>query len=608
MSGDSGYIQIHERAIYDLSNADTVEILRRINAGTAQVYYVDYGEANPPVLHPVEDAPHGFWQFHDRHPFWPNDGYKIYDSLVTKGDLTEDADGNRHIDYEGGFVPSRPDAVGATIQHSLGNWSVFRVNDNRLGARVIIPASLGVTQADANTYADALAFVKWLDSFRNQGEAVPDAFATELGAFTGRRWRPPDDPDDAASRSFNLSFFSLGNATIPGSQHIIMMTFEFVIHPDSGEAADVNVNDFAEVVNAAFGTIPATGQTVEPPFGAANVTARASRLKSNDGDLYMAGGLAMVQWMDPGSNTLREMPLSGFGRNFDYQHLPARQGGGRWAPRPLERPRLDLINFRGTTDSDLYIEPASSFVAFSGADRDLIIRNRSVANSLTVYIEKTLSNPTRVLILQPGEHMALRASLELTGESEFSILVAPPRYMVRAGASLNVNANNYLWTTGGVEFAFRPWFNNIHGTVRQDADEFAFGAASGYNSGIMLNDGIIDSVHAVNITHHGDLIFYEQAECEIRGSGVLGGGHSSVLIRQRGARVDVLSRDWHPSLSGVGSHRTYTTAFIDECQPGDRYISGIIYIRSGTTLTFTGGSFRINGISQIMRVIPRIDI
>ena len=604
---DPGHISLHERAIYDPDNADAIEILRRINNGTARAYYLDYGEADPDVLHPVEDAPHAFHQFHNVHQFWPDDGYKIYDSLVTKGDLNEGADGNRHIEYDGGFVPTKPDAVGATIQHSLGNWSVFRASDTRFGFRIIIPASLGVTQTDANTYPDAIAFVKWLDSYRTQGVAIPDAFATTNAAFTGRRWRLPDDPNDATSRSFDLSFVSLANATIPGSQHIIMMTFEFLVHPDSGTALDININNLGEVVNAAFGTIPATGQTVEPPFGAADVATRTRRIESNDGNLFMAGGLALVQWTDPGFGTQREMPLSGFGRSINYDLLPVRQSGGRWASRPLERPRANLFYYDGDTDAEIWFEPGNLFVNFPGTDRIVEVHNRS-DRMLTVGVEKNLNVPTRIMILRPNERLSIRATLDLNGESEYSVFSAPPRYLVRGGASLNVNSPNYLWTTGGVEFAFRPWFNNAHATERRDTDEFTFGTAASHNSGTQLTSGIVNSPHAVNVTHHGDLIFYEQTECEITGSGVLGGGHSSVLVRERNNVVSIFSRDWQPSLSGVGSHRTYTTAFIDECEPGDRYVSGLIYIRSGTTLSFTGSNLRINGISQIMRVAPRITI
>ena len=64
----------------------------------------------------------------------------------------------------------------------------------------------------------------------------------------------------------------------------------------------------------------------------------------------------------------------------------------------------------------------------------------------------------------------------------------------------------------------------------------------------------------------------------------------------------MLNRFWQPQLSGVGSHRTYTTAYIDECEPGDRYISGLMYIVAGTTIPFN--QERVNS-SQIMRVIPR---
>ena len=602
---DSRHIPLHERALQDITNADTVEVLRRINNGTVRAYY--YDSEGPRQLFPVDDAPHAFWRFHDLHPFWTDNGYKIGNSLVTKGDLNEGTDGNRHIEFEGGFIPTRPDAVGATIQHSLKNWSVYRASPTRFGFRVIIPASLGITQQDANTYPDAIAFVKWLDSYRTQGVAIPDAFATTNAAFTGRRWRPPDDPDDFNSESFSLSFASLANATIPGSQHIISLTFQLTVHPDSGTVDDININDFAEVVNAGFGTIPATGQTVEPSFGASDVATRTRRIESDDGNLFMAGGLALVQWTDPGFGTQREMPLSGFGRSINYDQLPVRQTGGRWASRPLERPRANVFYYDGSTDAELWFEPGNLFVNFPGTDRIVEVQNRS-SRMLTVGVEVNLNVPTQLMILRPNERMSIRATLDLNGESQYSVFSAPPRYLVRGGSSLNVNAPNYLWTTGGVEFAFRPWFTNVHATERRDTDEFTYGTAASYNSGTQLTSGIVNSPHAVNVTHHGDLIFYEQTECEITGSGILGGGHSSVLIRERNNVVNIFSRDWQPSLSGVGSHRTYTTAFIDECQPGDRYISGLIYIRSGTTLSFTGSNLRINGISQIMRVAPRIDL
>ena len=597
---------IDDHAQYDLTNEDTVEILRRLNEDTLNVYYIDTDAEGGGTLHAVENAPHGFWQFHDRHPFWTDDGWKIANSLTTKGDLVEEADGSRHIEFKGGLVPTRPEAIGAMVDHSLSEWSVFRANENRFGFRLVIPSSLNVQPADLSTYANSAAFISWLESFRTEGPAVPDAFATTNGAFTGRKWRPPFDPDDLSLRRFTLDFASLTMARIPGGQSVIVLTIMLDIDTvDSGyTAAGISTNDFARVVNAASGSIPATGQTVEPPFGASDVTTTARKLSSNDGDLFMAGGLALAQWKDPGSEVQRIMPLTGFGRSIDYNSLATRINGGRWAPRPEERPRVDVIHHDNANQGALWIEPADLFVGYAGTDRLITINNKQGSGMLTVGVEKVFGTPTILLVLQPGEQMTLRVTLELNGDSEYDVVDSPYRYLVRGGSFFNVDEPYYNWTAGSTDFRFRPWFPDANRTLRRDSDEFTFGSGVEHTDGDMLTDGLADSHHVITVQHRGDLIFYQQVEAEVTGSGILKNGHSSVLIRQRGSTVTVLNRFWNPDLSGVGSHRGYTTAYIDECEPGDRYVSGIIYIVSGTTLSFS--NYRVNAISQIMRVAPKI--
>lgn len=601
MGGDTSVIKLPSPL--NPTNPEIAEVLARVKAGTATAFYYDQS-ADPQVFTRVEQAPQEFWQFHGRHPFWPDDGFKMLDRIATKGNLVEETS-NRYFEFEGGFVPDRLTAASTMIDHSLENISVFRASANLLGFRTIIPASLEIATANLTTYADTAAFVAWLDTWRTVGDPIGANWSTQHAAFAGRRWRPPTDPDDPSRRGITLLFHSIYLTNMPGSQDVINATFFLTIESyDAG--FDVNTpstNDIAEVVNAASGSIPGAGQTIEPPFGHPQVTTRARRLESDDGTLFMAGGLALVQWEDPGFGTQRIMPLSGFGRALGFENCPARQGGGRWVPRPEERPRVDLIHFSETADNFLYFEPADRVVGFTGTDRAITIHNKSAANSLTIGIEKTLGVPQTLLVLQPGESVVVRITLELNGDSEYAIFDAPPRYLQRGASNFTIIAPAYAWATGGVNFGFRPWWPDSVSVLRRDTDEFNFGTASGHTAGDNLDDGLANSAGVVNVAHHGEIIFYEQVEIETRGSGVLSGGHSAVLIRQRGSTVNILNRFWQPQLSGVGSHRTYTTAYIDESEPGDRYLSGLIYPTSGTTIPFN--QVRVNSISQVMRVIPR---
>ena len=526
----------------------------------------------------------------------------MLDRLATKGDL-EESTNSRHFEFQGGFVPQRTRAASATINHSLRDWSVSRVSDNVFAFRLVIPSSADVTPAGLATYADSLAFIRWMDTYRSQGDAIPDAFATTAGAFIGRRWTIPINPDDLTIRPATWEFSALSLSSVAGAQNLIALVIRLRIETITPPytAVGLNVSELTQVVTSAYGTIPGSGQMVEPPFGHADISVRTRRLESEDGNLFMAGGLAVAQWNDPGSSIQRVMPLSGFGRTIDYNDLATRQAGGRYAPRPEERPRVNNVYFDGNAEGSVWLEQAREFVGYAGTDRDIEIENDGQAE-LRVGVEPN-DVAQEILALRPGETCAIRASLHFNGRETFRVLRAPPRYLVRGGSFFNVDSPDYSWSTGNVSFGFRPFFSGTM-TTRRDGDEFTFGSAGAHSSGDLLTDGLANSEQVVSVAHHGDLIVYQQTELELRGNGVLKNGHSAVLVRERGGVITIIGRFWNPDLTGVGSHRGYTTAWIDECEPGDRYVTGLLYPTVGTTVGFA--NVRVNAISQIMRVSPRI--
>lgn len=591
-------------AFLNPTNSEIAEIISRIKAGTAHAFYYD-GGSNPEVFVRVDQAPQEFWQFHGRHPFWKEDGFKMLDRLATRGNLVEDAN-SRHYEFQGGFTPQRTPAASTEIQHSLSNWSVSRGEDDRFVFRLIIPSSANVQPSDLGTYPDAIAFIKWLDQFRSEGNAIPDAFATTSGAFSGRKWRPPFDPDNATLRRITLDFQTLSMGRVPGANNVITLTLVFGFEVDSGYTADsISTNDFAAVVNAASGTILGAGQTIEPPFGASDITTLGSRLESNDGSVVMAGGIVLVQWKDPGSKVQRTMPLSGFGRSESYDVLPVRSAGGKWAPRPEEKPRVDLIHFEGSEgNGSIWIEPADRFVGYAGTDRKITFHNRSAGALLTIGFEKVFGTPITILVLKPGERLSVRVSLELNGASQYYVDEAPFRYLVRGGGEFRLSANDFHHTINGGAFEFVPLFPGAGHTQRREADEYTFGADPVHAAGSALSSGLGNSPLITTVKHDGDFIFYQQAEIELLGSGQINAGHSFALVRERAGTVDILSRFWHPTLSGIGTNRGYTTAYIGESNAGDKYVAGIIFTTAGTTVDFD--EVRVNAVSQIMRVSPRI--
>ena len=377
-----------------------------------------------------------------------------------------------------------------------------------------------------------------------------------------------------------------------------------VVAADSGfSGAALDVNNLARVVNAGSGTIPGAGQMIEPPFGSSDVGLDARRLVSNDGTLSMSGGLLLAQWKDPGSQIQRVMPLVGFGRSLDYVDLDNRFLGGKYIPRPEERPRVDLIHYNGTSTGSLWLEEAPRSVGYAGTDRTVQIQNRSTAASLELGIEPG-NRPQALMTLRPGERVGIRAALNLDGTEEFVVLDPPPRYLVRGGAEMTITSPDYSHTIGTTTFGFRSWFPGDGHIQRRDVDEFTFGADPIHTSGDSLTTAFANTNHVVTVRHHGDIIVYEQVEAELRSAGTIKAAHSSVLVRQRGSTITVFGRFWNPDLTGIGTHRGYTTAFIDECQAGDRYLTGILYPTTGTTIDFS--NVRLNQISQIIRVTPRI--
>lgn len=570
------------------TNTEVAEVIRRVKAGTCKAYYRDSVQR---VWAAAENAPFEFWQFHGRHPFWPEEGYQFLDRIATRGDLIE-TPSRRHFAFAGGVVPGRTAAAGATISQSLEDWHAFR-NQGALGLRLLVPVEEDLRSNQVGTYSPAKAMRDWLESIRvsGTGEELQDSLT---GTWPdGLYFDLPLPSGDVRVRIPITITSTTGTGAITGIW--VVLTIDL--------STSIDVDELNELIQDTSQDIPASNVMVENLWGDRDTRAYARDVQFQGGRISVTNGLPLAHFQDPGSDVIRTIPMtSGFGRTTLWDALPTLAGTIKRLPYANEMPFVDTIHGAVDTNTELRLNDIDRVVGYAGTDRKFTIHNTGTAGNIIIR-----NTPTNDIIhLRPGEVCGLIASLSLDGTSEWRVIDAPFRYLVRTGTNFVVTADYYSWATGGVNFRFRPWYINDTFVLRRDADTFSFGSGAHQLTGDQLNAGIADSTQAIDIRHHGEFIFYQDVEVELTGAGMLAGGHSAVLVRERNDTVTIIGRGWQPNLTGIGAHRSYTTAFIDECQPGDRYTAGLMYPSAHTTINFN--TLRVNAISQIMRVKPRITI
>ena len=142
-TGNTSYAELP--VVLNPTDPEVAEVISRVKAGTAHVYYHDV--ADIPTLVRADQAGSEYWQFHSRHPFWPTDGYKLVDRFVTRTDLVESNTEGRSIEFEGGFVPQRQAAGSAMVGLSLADWVASR-EGNQVVFALAIPESEEIELAD----------------------------------------------------------------------------------------------------------------------------------------------------------------------------------------------------------------------------------------------------------------------------------------------------------------------------------------------------------------------------------------------------------------------------------------------------------------------------
>ena len=605
-SGDTSILPLPR--VLSPTNAEVAEVISRVRAGTVKAYYADLGPS-PQVWAPVESAPFEFWQFHGRHPFWPDDGYKMLDRLATQGDLVE-SPGNRHFAFNGGVVPGKTPAASAMVDQSLGDWHAFN-NGSAVGFRLVIPASEDITTGDIETYPRAKAMRDFLESIRVPGTG------SQLPAALGINWPNGVEFDFVISGVDTLRLERPTASFTRTSEGVIVGVWIVMDLHDDTRAGSVDTAGLNALLDRTTVSIPGTGLMVENLWGDRQIRGYARDLVFAGGRISMPNGLPLAHFEDMDHLGIpRVVPMaSGFGRSISGSDLPALPGGSaiRRLPYAEEMPFVNAIHMSPGQDAQgdpenelLQVHDIAAVVGFGGIDRRLDVHNIAAPGNGSIVLRD--HNAQEMLHVRPGEAVGVRVLLSTGGRVEIRIEDAPHRYLIHAGANFLLSNTYYSTTIEGVDYYFLPWFPDTSRVRRRDVDEFTFG--TGLDPALETDlDNLLDSDYVVTVKHHGDFIFYEQTEVEITGNGTIPAGHSAVLVRQRGSTVSVIGRFWQSEFSGTNEHRGYTTAFVNECEPGDKYVAGLLTPRVGTTVTF--GSLtgvRMNTISQIHRVAPRINV
>ena len=559
--------------IFDLNDPSVIEAIRRLKNGSARAYYKDdYSETES--LFPVENPPHPFQQFTNDHPFWATDGYRLQDRFAAHGDY-KTGDGSRHFEFTGGFQPKPVPVTAETLNLSLSDW-IFGRSGQLLTLSLNVPSSQEVVLADIATYGPTLAMRNWLQSKKLAGDDLPASLAT---TWPGRTFRLDQDPDNSMTDYLDIRRSGFGTTAAQGtSNHIVLVRMTFFI--DNGT---VDVDALNNLLQTETVGIPGSGETVEPPFGDAQVTTSARKLSVGGTELELTDGLARIKWQDPGDSTPRVMPVSeDYGRTLDYNSLPDRTGGGgKRFPRPEEFPRANVIHFSSTANSNLYFEDLFDFVGYSGIHRDIEIHNRAPI----AYLDIKTSDDTTRLRLQPDERCSFRATVSLDGSKELVGLDIPERWQILDGVGGLMTQPYYTITFSGSTARYTPWiaFGNPLVT-RNDMDAFSRGSSMLTPGTALSAANFAETAEVIKVEFPGYLRIHMRLEAQIIGSGLLSAGHSATLYRKRGDSIRIVDSDRHQQFTGVNASRTYSVYYETENQAGDIYQIFLHTLHPATTV------------------------
>lgn len=557
----------------DASDPQVAEVIKRVKAGTARVYYSGPGG----VKWLEKDLPQQFQPFRFMHQLHQEEGYKAPGMIVEHGDTSRTANGEVPvITFKGDIEPGLYEPETPTINYQLAELEVHPVNQSRFQLRLNVNPDDEMLDSDLDDHPTIRALSRFFEANRTTGIAIPTTGLNLATAWWDRRFIL------TMPNGTTLEFEVATILTAFGAGEIIHAWTLSILVSNSGTYD-------AEQLEALFSShtedIVTQGISVKSHLGKHN-----NPLYGNEVDFGhnrktgFEDGLPFDSIVDSGSTTIHKVAKLN-DRVIRYTDLPTNNAGQRLTPRPNERPLANAIHVKGLSANALIRMQRPHLMAyFLNNRRPLAIHNRDPLYNLELLYWDSLNAVT----LTPGQHGEFNFSYEDNGGGEVVGVIPIRHHEANVGDLGRISGGYWRFDSG---HWCRP-FNTpaVADFGYSDGDTFEIGTETHTNGQQLAatNSGLFVP-QALKILKSGHMDFFQDLEVEIvadtsgnESSGNVPEGHFTLLYLLRGTSFIELNRADHRVFSGHGNSRGYKWEAHTAVQLGDIIIPLFVYPTSTT--------------------------
>lgn len=557
--------------LFDKSNSEVAEVLRRVELGTCAVYYYDRGATPDTWLD--EDMPDGFQYLRGLHPFHPTDGWQFPRMFIDEGaHSVDDVTGRQRLSLTGDVVPSPRTPDTATFDYTLGEWYVLPNTTDLFTFRLDIDAGDELSLANIDTHPPVIALLGYLDSIRTAGAAYTGGVLA-IGDLT---------------RTYSI-LQNAGETVVFTIQTIVYVHHTYVTSISlsctrSAGSAAYNASRLTDILDELTVSI-ATRDGIElPQFGGYEVpVVGGSWLIDEHRSIIPMNDNLLYEGRDAQTNVKYRVPISGrYGRSVDYSDLDI-VNGRRVMP---SLSFADTVHFGPgqTSDGDVQFPDPSELVPVTGVHRYYAVHNRNTTRNIRV---RDWDGDT-LLILTPGQFIQFQVTANDDGSDELYGIDPPFRVFLETSGETGANLSSGVHWDYSSAFWLRPL--PTPGTAFADyidTDTFNINGTESYTAGSQWSSNTAFFIpQAVRVLKDGEIEFNYSVELECQSSsGSMDSIRISLYRRRADGTLTEIDGNTYDSLSGDGNTMTARLGFDGFVVNGDTFFAAIRFAKSSSLST-----------------------
>ena len=549
-----------------VSDGDDLDVLQQIWATDDRFVDADDVEVIPLIGqfqfgdHPRELEKHGY--------FNPLEEASIErwikkveaDGFITSGKrvITIESDGTAKVEDKVGNVPVEDTPTSDNTMYSLSAWTADR-SGTSIAFSVSFDYSDGIMPDDLDDHTDMVAFSKWLESIRTDGEAV----GTDLGETTSY-----NDREYTFAQTDGGDDIVVDNARVILAQHTDDVMFRIWIYLERDSGAAINTSDVRAFLATTEVSVPVTEGIHKPPFGSVEIPTHGEKMVfPNEQEIGIINGSPYARVRVRGELRRKEINSAvGVTRNYSQLEDVAGASGTKWIP-PVSI--ADTIHFTADEASGgrLRYPTPPNLVGDEGTH--VIHRFHNKHALLSFIIQDWDGNQfSRVTSRQFAE---FQMTLEEGGDGELIKRHLPRRRLVRVGSDVGDLTDSLGLRDAANSVRYRL-FSAPTTPTYIDSDGFTIPNQTTVPSGRQEFEDFTAYTFKdlFTVDWDGELEIRFAASLELTSGNATPNDSGLALMRQRGTDApDILLETQQSGQAIADGVRTYSIADIFEVQEDD---------------------------------------